>query len=274
VVIFHDILNRLFERHYKSIEIFDADCTIEKRAVTSYTSECKLETELKHVETIEDSSVFQIPVVPFDVSRACTIESQLKMRLGHIEPERVHSNIKRIGPDVDVTVKHKQCETEAAIVDLKMLEEPETKCPDLPSPDVEIIELRTDELDINSYAHILKASQDVYTHANLRYVYKKPFKLKSTVPKSLSKLELVVFWRELLKKVPTRRGADLELMGIFQGVEIDRFKSMKYDERRNELHLNPYPLSHQPSEVRCRYDIIYGRFKPSGRILNAVMESD
>lgn len=274
MVVFHDILYRFIERHYKSIEIFDADCTIEKNPVTSYTSECKLTTVQKHIDTIGDCTVVQIPVVPFNVSRACTIESQLKMRIGHIEPEKVHSDIREITSDVDVAVKRAHYETHATFVDFQMLEEPAPKRPDLPSPDVEIIELHADEPDISSYAHILKACQDVYTHANLRYVYKKPFTLKSTIPKSISKPELLVLWKELLKKVPTRRGADLELMGVFQGIEIDRFKSMKYDARRNELHLYPYPLSHQPSEARGRYDIIYGRFKPNGRILNAVMESD
>jgi hypothetical protein len=100
-------------------------------------------------------------------------------------------------------------------------------------------------------------------------IYKKHVRLLD-----MEKKELIRYWGLLLRKAPSGQGKDIELLAVFRNIDLEQFRSFEFDGISTQLKLRPK----LPSQRNCgegrHCDIIFGRYKPLGTILTAVIGSD
>jgi len=269
-----DILTRHFDKLFNTPEVIAEEYSIPMKPVRSAADACVMESTPGRIDTIDRREIHEIPVIPINISTTHTIATQIRMRTGHIEPEEVRSSIKDLHCDSNVNVENRLVETETTVEKTGLIGKKEPKRMELPDDDIHPIELKAEEPDIASHTRELHARQEVFSLGDVRWMYKHSYAVKPTKPRSLDRTDVLYFWKALLREVPTHMGADLELIAIFQGVEVDRFKSIQYDRRKEVLMLDPYPTTYQSRVAGKRCDIIYGRYIPKDRILKTVLESD
>ncbi len=269
-----DILTRHFDKLFNTPEVIAEEYSIPMKPVHSAADACVMESTSGRIDTIDRREIHEIPVVPINISTTHTIATQIRMRTGHIEPEKVRSSIKDLHCDLNVHVEKRLVETETPVEKTELIGKQEPKRSDLPDDGIHPIELKAEEPDIASHTRELYAPQEIIPLGDVRWMYKHSYTIKPTKPRSLDRTDVLFYWKAILREVPTHMGADLELLAIFQGVEVDRFKSIQYDRLKEVLMLDPYPVIQQSHDAGKRCDIIYGRYIPKDRILRVVLESD
>lgn len=269
-----DILTRHFDKLFNTPEVIAGEYSIPMKPVRSAADACVMESTSGRIDTIDRREIHEIPVIPINISITHTIATQIRMRTGHIEPEKVRSSIKDLHYDLNVHVENRPVETETPVEKTELIGKKETKRAELPDDDIHAIELKAEEPDIASHTRELHAPSEVFSLGDVRWMYKHSYTIKPTKPRSLDRTDVLFYWKAILREVPTHMGADLELIAIFQGVEVARFKSIRYDRRKEVLMLDPYPAIQQSPDAGKRCDIIYGRYIPKDRILRVVLESD
>jgi len=90
----------------------------------------------------------------------------------------------------------------------------------------------------------------------------------------LEKKDLVRYWKLLLRKAPSREGKDIELLAVYRNIDVEQYSSFEFEGISSRLKLRPKLPSQRNYGEGRHCDIIFGRYKPLGTILTAVIGSD
>jgi hypothetical protein len=226
------------------------------------------------VHPIEKPSINDAELLSADVS-------QIDYGSAAISPRAAHIVIQETRADVVIGETGSSVEFhEVDYVPPVFMKEPEYSMSpklmllDAPDCDVDIHEPDVEFYGIRNKVKSLESEVKPKPRRDIRFAYGGRFAIDTINPRLLAKSELLFFWRALMDKMPYGSGKDLEMLGIFEKIEVDRFVSIKYDRKENRLNLKPKPFHQQKGERLRRYDIIYGRMKSEGRLVSAVLESD
>jgi hypothetical protein len=268
------VLHRVFSRLVLAPKVVRRDYSIRFPNVANLSGNLITAPGISDVEPIEKPGIINTPVISADVSLIDYGSVEVTLEAAHIEiPEsRAEVVIGETGCQVKMHVEDFVPAVSCSEVEFSF----QTRSKALSAPD-SVVE--TTEPDIQFYGikdriKPLESEIETASHKDIRLAYGKQVFLTSIDPHILAKAELLYFWRALMNKVPYGSNKDLEMVGVFPSVEVDRFSSIKYDSGRAQLRLKPKPFHHQMKERGKRCDIIYGRLKPTGKLITAVLESD
>ncbi len=229
---------------------------------------------IEKVQPIDKPAVNDTELLSADISQVDYGSAEISARAAHIEIQETRADV--VISETGSSVEFHDVDFEPTVFMKKPGYSMSPKLMTLDAPDskVEIHEPDVEFYGVREKIKLLESWIEPESRKDIRFAYGGHFALDTINPRLLAKSELLFFWRALMDKMPYGSGKDLEMLGIFEKIEVDRFVSIKYDQKQNKLHLKPRPFHQQKGERLMRYDIIYGRMKSAGRLVSAVLESD
>ena len=270
----YENIRKILARYTFARRVHHPDCILRADELNVRAASLQPELRTRQPEMAVEPEISTVPELNAIVKRVDNVTCNRPISIRPLRPERVCFEPVLLTSRAEFSVKAVRLGTQARCVPVPLVWQMSLRRKNVERYRIKLVNMPPRCMPGMEKVHRYNPAFRRAFRVDLGLACRMPMHRKRENLGNIGKKDLLKYWRLLLRKAPSGMGKDIELLAVYRNVDVEQYCSFEFDGLSSRLRLRPKLPSQRSAGEGRRCDIIFGRYKPLGTILTAVIGSD